>query len=171
MSEEFAFTPENQARFEELLKKYPNKRAAMLPALHLVLEQHGHIPPAAEEYVAGLLEVPLVDVREVVSFYSLFIQQPHGKHHIKVCCSLSCWLRGSDRVREFLRDKLGVPEGGITDDGQISWEAVPDCLGACEMAPMAQVDGRFEADLTEEKLEELLAALREDRYPALTETE
>jgi len=171
MSEGFTFTPENQKRFREILPAYPSRRAAMLPTLHLVLEQHGFIPPEAEPYVAELLEVPLVDVREVVSFYSLFIQERQGRHHLKVCCSLSCWLRGSDEVRAFLRENLGIPEGAVTEDGRFSWEAVPDCLGACELAPMAQVDERFEGFLTRERLEKLLQSLREETYPSQVEAD
>ena len=153
MSSSFEFTSENQERFQEILKRYPTKRAAMLPALHMAQAQHGFIPPEAEEYIAGLLEVPLVDVREVLSFYSLFSQEPKGKHHLKVCGSLSCWLRGSGEVREYLLEKLGVDEGEMTEDGRFSWETVPDCLGACELAPMLQVDDYFEGCLTREKID------------------
>lgn len=156
MSSSFEFTPENQKKMREILKRYPTKRAAMLPALHMAQAQHGFITPEAEEYIAGILEVPLVDVREVLSFYSLFWQKPKGNHHLKVCGSLSCWLRGSEEIREYLLEKLGVEDGDMTEDGRFSWETVPDCLGACELAPMLQVDGYFEGCLTREKIDEIL---------------
>jgi NADH-quinone oxidoreductase E subunit len=156
MSTAFEFTPENREKFEAILKRYPRKRAAMLPALHLVQEQNGFISPEVEEYVAEILEVPVVDVREVISFYSLFIQQPVGRHHIKVCNSLSCWVRGCEEVKEYLKEKLGIEDGEMTADGKFSWESVPDCLGACELAPMFQIDGYFEGPLTKEKIDELL---------------
>ena len=160
MNSSFEFTPENQNRFEQILKRYPRKRAAMLPALHLAIEQIGYISEEVEKKVSDLLEVPLVDVREVVSFYSLFNQTKLGKHHIRVCTSLSCWIRGCDHVREQLRNKLGIEDGEVTGDGEISWESVPDCLGACEQAPMLQLDGYFEGNLTEEKIDEIVASLK-----------
>jgi NADH-quinone oxidoreductase E subunit len=156
MSAPFEFSSENRARFERILERYPRKRAAMLPTLHLAQEQLGYISPEVEEYVAGLLEVPIVDVREVLSFYTLFFQKPMGRSHIRVCASLSCWIRGGDEVTAHLRELLGIEEGEVSEDGSLSWEVVPDCLGACEMAPMMQVDGRFEGNLTRERIDGIL---------------
>ncbi len=161
MSAAFEFTPENQQRFEQIISQYPRKRAAMLPTLHLAQEQNGHISPEVEAYVADLLEVPVVDVHEVLTFYTLFSDKPRGRHHVRVCGSLSCWIRGSDDVSKTLREKLGIEDGDITEDGRISWETVPDCLGACEMAPMIQVDGHFEGNLTEEKIEQIVDELKD----------
>ncbi|MEJ2078513.1 MAG: NAD(P)H-dependent oxidoreductase subunit E [Acidobacteriota bacterium] len=161
MSAAFEFTPENQQRFEQIISQYPRKRAAMLPTLHLAQEQNGHISPEVEAYVADLLEVPVVDVHEVLTFYTLFSDKPRGRHHVRVCGSLSCWIRGSDDVSKALREKLGIEDGDITEDGRISWETVPDCLGACEMAPMIQVDGHFEGNLTEEKIEKIVDELKD----------
>ena len=161
MSAAFEFTPENQQRFEQIISQYPRKRAAMLPTLHLAQEQNGHISPEVEAYVADLLEVPVVDVHEVLTFYTLFSDKPRGRHHVRVCGSLSCWIRGSDDVSKTLREKLGIEDGEITEDGRISWETVPDCLGACEMAPMIQVDGHFEGNLTEEKIEQIVDELKD----------
>jgi NADH-quinone oxidoreductase E subunit len=156
MSVPFELTPDNQQRFEEILKKYPKRRAAMLPTLHLAQEQAGFITPEVEECVAKLLEVPVIDVREVVTFYSLFSQKPMGKHHFRVCTSLSCWVRGCDDVKEYLREKLELEEGQVSADGEYSWDAVPDCLGACELAPMLQLDGYFEGNLTRDKIDALI---------------
>jgi NADH-quinone oxidoreductase E subunit len=156
MSTTFEFTPENQKIFETILRKYPKKRAAMLPALHLAQQQQGYISPEVEEYLARLLEVPVVDVHEVISFYSLFVQKPLGKHHIRVCTSLACWVRGCDGVKDYLREKLGVEDGEMTEDGNFSWESVPDCLGACELAPMLQLDDYFEGNLTRDKIDEMI---------------
>ncbi len=156
MSGRFEFTPENKTRFERILKCYPVKRAAMLPTLHLAQEQHGFVPPEAEEYVAALLEVPVVDVREVLTFYSLFQREPLGRHHIRVCMSLSCWLRGGQGVKERLRQRFRVDSGGASSDGRFSWEAVADCMGACELAPMIQVDKDYHGPLTPEKLDEVI---------------
>lgn len=156
----FEFTAENRQQFETIVSRYPVRRAAMLPTLHLAQEQHGYITPEVEEYVAGLLEVPVVDVREVISFYSLFSQKPFGRHHVKVCMSIACWVRGCDRIAARLEELLGVPPGETTDDGLMSWEAVPDCLGACELAPMLQLDGYFEGPLTTDDADRLVARCR-----------
>ena len=161
MSSPFEFTSENQKRFQQILARYPNKRAAMLPTLHLAHEQQGHITPEVEEVVAELLEVPLVDVHEVLTFYTLYFRQPMGRHHLRLCMSISCWLRGSDRIKEHLKNKMGVESGAITEDGSFSWEAVPDCLGACEMAPMMQVDEDYHGPLTPDGVDHILEATKQ----------
>jgi NADH-quinone oxidoreductase subunit E len=162
MSTPFQFSNENEKRFQSVIGRYPDKKAAMLPTLHLIQEQQGYISPEAEEYAAGKLEIPVVEVREVVSFYSMFSTAPLGRHHIKVCNSLSCWVCSSSGLTEHLRKRLGVEPGETTRDGEISWEVVPDCLGACELAPMIQVDGINHGPLTPEKLDLLLSEI----YPA-----
>ncbi len=158
MSSPFEFTSQNQERFQQILTRYPNKRAAMLPTLHLAHEQQGHITTEVEESVAELLEVPLVDVHEVLTFYTLYFQKPMGRHHVRLCMSISCWLRGSDRIKDHLRSRMGVESGAISEDGGFSWEAVPDCLGACEMAPMMQVDEDYYGPLTPEHVDHILEA-------------
>jgi len=162
MSETFEFTVENRQEIDRILSRYPVKRAAMLPTLHLAQQQHGHITSVIEEHVARLLEVPVVDVREVISFYSLFTQKPLGNHHIRLCMSISCWVRGCDQIRDYLQEKLGVAPEHTTSDGNISWEAVPDCLGACELAPMLQLDGYFEGPLQESDVDQILSRCRSD---------
>ncbi|HXK59632.1 MAG TPA: NAD(P)H-dependent oxidoreductase subunit E [Acidobacteriota bacterium] len=157
----FEFTPENQREFEEILTKYPERRAALLPALHLAQLQNGYISPEVEDYIARIMELPIVDVREVVSFYSLYFRRPMGRHHIRVCMSLSCMLRDCKSIRDHLHKRLGVPPGGVTSDGSFSWEAIPDCLGACEIAPMMQLDGEYYGNLTPEKVDEILEKAKE----------
>jgi len=159
MSTPFQFTAENQALFDRIVARYPDRKAALLPTLHLIQDQAGHIAPEAEQYAALALGIPLRDVRDVISFYSMFTTGPRGHHHIKVCNSLSCMVCGSSGITEHLRKRLGVEPGGITRDGEISWEVVPDCLGACELAPMIQLDGVNQGLLTPEKLDDLLAGI------------
>jgi NADH-quinone oxidoreductase subunit E len=153
---EFAFTTDNLRDFKDILTRYPNRRAALLPALHLVQEQNGYISEEAEAYVAQLLDIPIVDVREVVTFYSLYFRRPMGRHHIRVCMSISCMLGEAEEIRNHLKRRLGVPSGEVTEDGRFSWEAIPDCLGACELAPMMQLDGEFYGNLTPEKVDRIL---------------
>ena len=166
MTTSFQFTAENQKLFEEIAERYPARQAALLPALHLVQEQAGYISAEAEAFIAEKLDIPLLEVRDVVSFYSMFFSSPPGKHHIKVCNSLSCWVCGSSGIAEHLRDRLGIEPGDVTSDGEVSWEIVPDCLGACELAPMIQIDGLNHGPLTLDKLDTLLTEI----YPGLGET-
>jgi NADH-quinone oxidoreductase E subunit len=152
----FEFSPENQQEFQDILKRYPIKRAAFLPTLHLAQEQNGYISEAVEKYVSEILEVPLIDVREVLTFYSLFHRRAPGRHHIRVCMSLSCWLRGSEQIKKHLEQTLEASSGEVARNGAYSWEAVPDCMGACEIAPMIQLDKDYYGDLTPERIEAIL---------------
>lgn len=159
MSASFEFTPDNLAEFNKILKRYPESRAALLPTLHLAQEQNGYISGEVEGYVAKLLNLPIVDVREVLTFYSLFLEKPVGRHHIRVCRSISCWLRDCDRITGHLQQKLGVESGGQTADGSVSWEVVADCMGACEIAPMFQLDKDYYGNLTPQKIDEILSQI------------
>ncbi len=163
MSSNFQFTPENLEEYQDILRRYPVKRAALLPTLHLVQAQHGFVPAEAEQFVADLLDLPVVDVREVLTFYSLFHRREMGRHHIRVCMSLSCWLRGATRLKKHLGEKLGVESGEVSADGAFSWEAVPDCMGACEIAPMIQLDKDYHGNLINEDLDRLLDESRGPR--------
>jgi NADH-quinone oxidoreductase subunit E len=160
MNSSFEFTPENLREFEDILGRYSQPRAALLLVLHLAQEQNGYLSEDVEAYIARLMNLPIVDIREVVTFYSLFFQRPMGRHHIRVCMSISCMLGDSAEIRNHLRTRLGVESGGVTADGTFSWEAIPDCLGACEMAPMMQLDGEYYGNLTPEKVDQLLEKAR-----------
>ncbi|HSR49633.1 MAG TPA: NADH-quinone oxidoreductase subunit NuoE [Acidobacteriota bacterium] len=155
-SETFEFTSQNLERCQDYLKRYPTKQAAMLPVLHVAQEQHGFISKEVETAVAEVLEVPEVEVHKVVTFYTLFHRHPVGRHQIRLCMNLACWLRGSDCIKAHLEEKLGVASGGTTSDGKITWEAVSDCMGACEDAPMMQLDKDYYDELTPEKVDQIL---------------
>lgn len=155
MNSRFEFTPENRKTFENVLRRYPVKRAALLPALNLAQLQQGYISPEVEAYVAELLEVPPVDVHEVVTFYTLYKRRPMGRNHILLCTNIACWIRGSDSIREHLCRKLGVGPGGVSAEGKFSWQTV-ECMGACEMAPMMQMGKDYHGHLTPERVDEIL---------------
>ncbi|MFQ5830430.1 MAG: NADH-quinone oxidoreductase subunit NuoE [Candidatus Methylomirabilia bacterium] len=137
---------------------YPDKRAALLPALHLAQERFGYISLEVEEYVAGLFGLSPAHVHEVVTFYTLFFREPKGRHVISVCHNLSCHLLGARDVLAYLKERLGVDVGETTKDGRVALLGV-ECLCACEMAPMMQVDDRYEGFLTREKIDGILEAL------------
>jgi len=138
-------------RLEQLAQRYPTRQALMLPALWLVQEEHGWISQEAMQYVARLLGVSPVRVYGVVSFYHMFHERPPGKYNIQVCQTLSCSLRGAERLLAGLRDKLGIDAGEVSDDKRFMIQRV-ECLGACEHAPVCQINEHFAFDLTPEKL-------------------
>ena len=153
------FTPEQLAEVRRLQGLYPDKRAALLPVLHLAQDALGYISLEAEEYVARLFDLSPAHVHEVVTFYTLFFQTPKGRHVISVCHNLTCHLLGAQRVLTHLKKRLGVGAGGTTPDGRVTLLSV-ECLCACEMAPMMQVDDRYEGPLTPEKIDRILEGLR-----------
>ncbi len=152
------FTAEQLALVRRLQALYPDKRAALLPVLQLVQDTFGYISLEAEEYVAGLFDLPPAHVHEVVTFYTLFFQEPKGRHVVSVCHNLTCHLGGAPTVLAHLRMRLGVDVGATTADGRVTLLAV-ECLCACEMAPMLQVDDRYEGNLTLAKIDRILEGL------------
>ena len=139
--EPFAYTAENRARLDEILKRYPpdRKRSAVLPALYLVQYQQGYITANAMRYVAGLLEITPADVEDVVSFYTMFYTKPVGKFVLQVCRTLSCAVNGAERVTEELSTVLGIKPGETDASGLFTLLEV-ECLGACDRAPVVMVN-------------------------------
>ena len=159
MSAAVAFSPEQLAEVRRLQGLYPDRRGALLPVLHLAQDTFGWISLEVEAYVAGLFELSPAHVHEVVTFYTLYFQQPRGRHVVAVCHNLSCHLAGSRDILAHVKGRLGIEVGETTSDGRITLQAV-ECLCACEAAPMAQVDDRYELNLTPDKVDRLLEALR-----------
>lgn len=134
----------------------------MLPALDIAQEERGHLTPEDMTEVAGLLNLDPGYVQGVATFYTLLHLEPVGKHHFYVCTNLSCTLRGAPEVVEWLKRKTGAERPGqISEGGLFSWEEV-ECLGACEYAPMMRYAGRYHYDLTESRIDEILAEARAD---------
>jgi NADH-quinone oxidoreductase subunit E len=153
------FTADQIAEVRRLQGLYPDKRGALLPVLRLAQDVFGYISLEIEEYVAGLFDVSPAHVHEVVTFYTLFFQQPPGRHVVAVCHNLSCHLLGAKSIIEHLSRRLGVEVGETTTDGRVTLLSV-ECLCACEQAPMMQVDDRYEGLLTPEKVDRILEGLR-----------
>lgn len=153
------FSPEQLDEVRRLQGLYPDRRGALLPALRLAQDVFGYISLEIEEYVAGLFELSAAHVHEVVTFYTLFFQEPPGRHVVSVCHNLSCHLLGSKAIVEHLTRRLGIEVGETTADGRVTLLTV-ECLCACEQAPMMQVDDRYEGLLTAEKVDRILEGLR-----------
>jgi NADH-quinone oxidoreductase subunit F len=156
------FTPESQAAFDRVLSRYPVKRSALLPALHLVQDQEGYISSEAIEYVASLLDLTPAQVHDTATFYTMYRFRPEGRRHIEVCTNLSCALSGADDVITKLCDRLGVAEGGTTADGEWTVHRV-ECLAACGGATAVQVDGRWVEYVTPDDVEALVSGALVER--------
>ena len=157
---EFSFTAENMARAKAQMAKYPDgkQQSAIMALLHIAQEQKGWLPTAAIAYCADLLDMPQIRAFEVASFYTMYHRRPVGKHHIQVCTSGPCYLRGSDEILEACRRKTGVHHHEVSPDGKFSVEEV-ECLGACVNAPMLQINNNYFEDLTVEQTEDLIDCL------------
>ena len=153
------FSPETLKEFAATVARYPKKEAAMLPVLYLAQREFGHLGPEAIEYVAKLMDQAPARVQGVVSFYTMYNMKPIGRHHIQVCRTLSCALRGAEEVTEYLRKKLGIDCGQTTPDGRFTLSEV-ECLASCGTAPMMQVNDDYYENLTEEKINQILDAMK-----------
>ena len=153
------FSPEQQAEVRRLQSLYPDRQGALLPVLHLAQDVFGYVSLEVEAYVAGLFDLSPAHVHEVVTFYTLYFQQPKGRHVVAVCHNLSCHLAVAPGIIEHLKRRLGIEVGETTEDGRVTLQAV-ECLCACEAAPMMQVDDRYELNLTPETVDRILGGLR-----------
>ena len=147
------------SEFEELVTHYPEKRAALIPALHRCQEElGGWLSPETLEACAAFFELEPVEVFGVASFYPMFQLRPCGKHFVAVCHNVSCELRGAMDIARKACAVTGAPYGGTSEDGQFSVVGV-ECQGACTAAPMMVVDGTFHENLTEGEVERILGGL------------
>ena len=150
-----------EPRIEEILQLYEQPRAAMLPVLWLVQENQGYVSQDAEVWVGRVLGVARSQVREAVSFYNMFHTKPVGRRQLRVCTSLPCLLRGAREVLDQIQDRLKICPGETTPGGEVTLTEV-ECLCACEMSPMAQLDEAFIGPLEGETLDAVLAAAVEN---------
>jgi len=158
----FALSAEGERRLADIVSRYPNKMAACIPVLHLCQEVNGNwVSPEVVEFVAQKLDLSTAHVKGVVTFYSLFNEEPPGKHQVWVCRTLSCALRGGGEVISHCEKRLGVHVGQTTKDGKVTLRTA-ECLASCGTAPMMQVDKRFYEDLTLEKVDRILDELLKD---------
>jgi NADH-quinone oxidoreductase E subunit len=156
-----AFSPPAQAKFDELLTRYPIKRAAIMPTLWLAQEEFGWLSNDVLEYVAGLLGLSPAFTASVASFYTMYYKRPVGKHHVQVCTNLSCALVGSDRIVDCLRQRLGIEVGQTRADGRFTLSVV-ECLASCGTAPMMQINDDFWENLTPQRTLEIIDRLERD---------
>jgi len=164
--EPFAVPAPIETAIDELVTHYPQKRSASLMVLHELQEHFGYLSPAAIEWTAAKLGVEPIHILELVTFCPMFRQEPVGKHHFKVCRTLSCALAGSHALHEHLCERLGLDRHGhgpqTSKDGQVTVEFV-ECLASCGSGPAVMIGDDFYERVTIAKADELLARLKEDR--------
>lgn len=150
------FSEATLAKYRDIVTRYPERQAALLPTLWLAQHEFGWLSEEALAYVADLMELPAARVAGVASFYTMYYKEPVGKYHMQVCRTLSCALRGSNDITGCIEKHLGIKVGETTADGKFTLSEV-ECLASCGTAPMLQLnnDEYFE-NLTVEKMIALL---------------
>jgi len=154
------FSDQLEARFADMLGHYPTKRSVLVPFLLYTQDELGYLTDEAIEEIAQRLDLTALEVRNVISYYSMLRTKPSGKYNVQVCTNICCLLRGGEEILEHARKKLGVAVNkGVTEDGVFSVEEV-ECIGACSWAPAMQVNYDFHENLTEAKVDEILESYR-----------
>ncbi|MDE2619775.1 MAG: NAD(P)H-dependent oxidoreductase subunit E [Sphingomonadales bacterium] len=168
----WAWTPENAAKAQEIIARYPEgrQRSAVMPLLDLAQRQvgaetqtQGWLPIPVMEYVAAQLDMPIIRVVEVATFYTMYNLVPVGRYHVQVCGTTPCMLRGSDDLISACY-KRGMKPGHTTADGLWTFTEV-ECMGNCASAPMVQINDDNYEDLTAERLDAVLDALARGEQP------
>jgi NADH-quinone oxidoreductase E subunit len=153
------FSPQSRQQIDRLLMQYPTKQAALLPVLHVAQDQFGYLPDEAIDLVAKTLELPSAHVYGVVTFYTMFHRQKHGRNELMVCTNVSCMLRGAYNILGHIEKRLGIKPGQTTADGAFSL-IEEECLAACANAPMMICGNQYFLDLDEKKVDTILDDLR-----------
>ena len=149
------FSQQFEARFTKMLTHYPTKRSVLVPTLLFAQDEVGFLSNEVITELAGRLGLTELDVRNVISYYSMLTTKPRGKFNVQVCTNIACLLRGGEELLDHCEKKLGIGHKGTTPDGMFSLEEV-ECIGACSWAPAIQVNYDFHENLTEEKLDKVL---------------
>ena len=149
------FSAQFEARFVEMVTHYPTKRSVLVPTLLYAQDDAGFLSDEVIAEIAGRLDLTELEVRNVISYYSMLTTKPRGRYNVQVCTNIACMLRGAEELLEHCEKRLGVGHKGTTSDGLFSLEEV-ECIGACSWAPAAQVNYDFHENLTAEKMDRIL---------------
>jgi len=149
-------SPDRKKKFDEVLKRYPVKRSAILPLLHMIQDQEGWLSSEALQYAASLLDLTPAQVHDAATYYTMYRFKPEGRHHLEFCTNLSCALYGADELIAETCRRLGVKEGETTADGNFTVHRV-ECLAACGGGPAVQVDGRWVENVRPADLDAILS--------------
>ncbi len=155
----FNFNQENLKEISLLITRYQSKRSIIIHLLHMAQSQDGWVSNDAVEEISKILEISPGQVHEVASFYTMINRRPIGKHHVQICRTTPCWLRGSDKLSKACKNKFMLKNlGETTKDKKFTFTEV-ECLGACRNAPIVQINQDYYEDLDENKLMQLLDSL------------
>src|SRR5579885_3189951 len=158
------FSDEFESRFAEMIKHYPTKRSLLVPTLLYAQDEVGYLSDDVIREIAGRVDLSELEVRNVISYYSMLTTKPRGKYNVQVCTNIACLLRGGEEILDHCKMKLGIGNKGTTPDGMFSLEEV-ECIGACSWAPAVQVNYDFYHDVTMAQLEKLIDVLTEGKRP------
>jgi len=149
------FSEQFEQRFAEMLKHYPVKRSVLVPSLLYAQDEVGYLSDEVIAELAKRCDLTELEVRNVISYYSMLTTKPRGKYNVQVCTNICCMLRGADDIYGYVSKTLGIGHKGTTADGVFSLESV-ECIGACSWAPAMQVNYDFHENLTPEKIDRIL---------------
>lgn len=154
------FSEQLEARYSDMITHYPVKRSLLVPFLLYAQDEFGYITDSVIEELAHRLQITALDIRGVISYYSMLRTKPGGKYNVQVCTNICCLLRGGEQMLDHVRTTLGVAVNkGVTPDGVFSVEEV-ECIGACSWAPAMQVNYTFHENLTPENIDQILDEYR-----------
>ena len=153
------FSPALAARFDRLVTIYPMRRSALIPMLLYAQDEVGYLSEQVISEVAARIGITELDVRDVITYYSLMRTHPVGKYHVQVCTNISCMLRGGNELLAHCKQRLGIGNKETTPDKLFSLEEV-ECIGACSWAPAVQVNYDFHENLTPDSMDKVLADYR-----------
>lgn len=142
-------------KLEKIAKKYKNVEGGIISALHEVQDTYGYISSTAQKYLSKELNVPMSEIYGIITFYSRFSLVPKGKYNIQVCMGTACYVKGSEKVLNRFKEKLGIKEGETTSAGKFSIESVR-CIGACGLAPAIVINEEVYGKMDEKKVDELI---------------
>lgn len=146
---------------KEILNKYKVEEDNLIPILNDVQEKYGYIPKLAQLEISNYLDIPMAEIYGVVTFYSRFTLEPKGKYNISVCLGTACFVKGSQKILDRLKDRLKIEEGQTTKDGKFSIDTTR-CVGACGIAPVFTVNNEVYGRATVKKLDEVLNQLESE---------
>ena len=153
------FSDEFEKRFSEMMTHYPTKRSVLVPSLLYAQDEVGYLSDDVVTELAKRTELTELEVRNVISYYSMLRTKPAGKYNVQVCTNVSCLVRGGEEIYDHCKKKLGIGHKQVTADGMFSLEEV-ECIGACSWAPAMQVNYDFHENLTDQKVDEILAGYK-----------
>ena len=153
------FSDQFEARFAEMMTHYPTKRSLLVPTLLYAQDEVGFLSDEVINEIASRVELTELEVRNVISYYSMLTTKPRGKYNVQVCTNIACLLRGGDEILDHCKGRLGIGHKQTTPDGLFSLEEV-ECIGGCSWAPAVQVNYDFHENLTAEKMDRVLESYK-----------